>query len=114
MTAQPRHMAPGAAACPCCGQALPDAVDAALAGALLTLMEWKVVGIVRRRPGLSGAALADVLYAGRADGGPIFGAHRVDVLVSRINRKLKPRGIEIRSRSGHTNAGYAIRPVGSA
>ena len=86
MTAQ-RH-------CPCCGAPVVAAtrLDALMARVRLSDQERDLLRLVARTPGLQGAVLADRLFSGRFDGGPLDGPAQVRVIALRLRRKLAPTG----------------------
>jgi len=86
--------------CPACGQVV------APTGLHLPRVKTQIYEAVRRRPGITPAALRDVVWGLDPNGGPesrtILHTH-----VSQLNTLLRPHGIEIRSAGG----GYSIRSV---
>lgn len=92
--------------CPCCGsQVRVDYWVAALDS--LTPQERDIVKIVKRRPGLRAAALADVIYANRIDGGPLWAADITRRLLLRARRKMAPFGFRLWAGHG-SRSGYRI------
>ena len=86
--------------CPACGQVI------APTGLHLPRVKMQIYEAVRRRPGITPAALRDVVWGLDPNGGPesrtILHTH-----ISQLNRLLAPYKIEIRSAGG----GYRIRSV---
>jgi len=86
--------------CPTCHQVI------APEGLQLPRIKAQIYEAVRRRPGITPAALRDVLYGLDPNGGPesrtILHTH-----IAQLNLLLRPRGIEIRSSGG----GYRVRSV---
>ena len=86
--------------CPACGQVI------APTGLHLPRVKMQIYEAVRRRPGITPAALRDVVWGLDPNGGPesrtILHTH-----ISQLNILLRPHGIEVRSAGG----GYSIRSV---
>lgn len=96
--------------CKCCGQTLPDT---STFGLRLIGRQRKLLGVVQRAgaEGVPMQAIFDRLYADDADGGPETGFNVVRVMVSQLNRRLRPLGKEISAISiGGGNYGrYVLR-----
>jgi hypothetical protein len=60
---------------------------------------------------VSNDSILDLLYGGRADGGPTDGVRTVRVLISRMRAMLAPYGIEIEN---DYNQGYSFSPATKA
>lgn len=95
--------------CPCCGSALaaPSRLDGVLDQARLAPQGERVVRIVARRPGIDRRALADALFAERADGGPLSAEQQVATVVCAANRKLGLLGLRVAAGMG-VRSGYHL------
>lgn len=63
---------------------------------------------VRKRPGLSGPQIADVIYANRIDGGPET-RHIVSVHIAQMRPKLREHGLNIVGTGGCSSTYSLVR-----
>jgi len=77
--------------CTCCGHTLfpADAITRTL-----TATQARVYDLVRRRGQATATELHELVYAGRADGGPDVKA--IEVIISQMRKRLKPFGITLK------------------
>jgi hypothetical protein len=84
--------------CPTCGQSLPQPKPRDLG---LSPLRTRLFEIVQRAGdnGIATPDLVNLLYAEHPDGGPDSAGQVVRTLICKINKRLKPRGYEIKGRS---------------
>jgi hypothetical protein len=68
----------------------------------------RMVDLIAQRPGITNRELSTLLYADRADGGPMWAHNVISVLVFKANKQLAPHGYRIKSTLG---PGAAYRMV---
>ena len=74
---------------------------------LLTAQQLALLGPLCRRSPTPVQALADAIYADRADGGPDNADHVVRIQIQRMRERLEPHGIRILTFVGQ---GYMFDP----
>jgi hypothetical protein len=80
--------------CPACGQVV------APTGLHLPPIKALIYDTVQRRPGITPAALRDVVWGLDPNGGPLTGTKCLHVHVAQLNQLLAPYGVCVRSEGG--------------
>jgi hypothetical protein len=94
-------MKPEPKICPTCNQPIvPE-------GLRLPPIKVRILGAVRRRPGITAQELRDWVWADDIDGGPLTDTKCLHVHVAQLNTLLRPQGITVRSEGG----GYYVKVV---
>jgi hypothetical protein len=86
--------------CASCGQVIPPT------GLRLPKINQRIYDGIRRRPGITAAALRDLVWADDPNGGP-EDRKVLHVHVNQLNSLLAPHGVYVRSEGG----GYVFRRV---
>jgi hypothetical protein len=91
--------------CPCCGQARPEALDAAVLD--LSPRMAAIVRTVARKPGISAQDLASVIYADDPDGGPLTAEKTVATIICNNRGVLARHGLRLFAGRG-SRSGYRL------
>jgi hypothetical protein len=98
--------------CPCCAGA--GTIEAA-APVPLSPLQFAIWDCVRRsRGGLTAPMIAQQVYGGCADGGPLHAKTCIYLTIKSVNRRLAAVGIRIASTTGSRGGVYKIRPIDGA
>ena len=96
--------------CPCCGQEVkPKARLEALARRLSPKVQGPMLmALIKSQKPLSANDLANVVYAGRSDGGPDAANKVIHLSISKLRDHLRGTGYEI---NRYGLSGYQLMPV---
>ena len=85
------------AVCPCCGQTLPP--DGVPTGVKLSRLEMVIFSSVKKagKHGIASDRLLGVMYDGDLGGGPLTAKNSMQVIIKRLNLKITPLGLKVRS-----------------
>ena len=93
--------------CPCCAGAGKISLDVPEALPGLERLIFETVA-KSKTAGTSTDALVDAIYGHRADGGPDFAKKAIHVRIWRINKRLAPAGLAVRSDNCGASSVYRV------
>ena len=95
--------------CPCCGQPVRSDMMADLCASVTPTMA-RILRAIARRPGITAAELADVVYGDRPDGGPDDATNVITSVICQQRQRVVAAGWRILSQGG-SRSGYRLERV---
>lgn len=94
--------------CPCC-QGSGEIEERPKGPECLSPTALRIWEIVRRRNGISGPDLVNLIYADRANGGPVNARKSVHVTICKANKLLAAEGVQIKGTGGRGSTYHLVR-----